>query len=85
MLQRLTAPVSDKDAKIISQVVEFFAPKIVTETEYQELKLHILKVFGTDITPDHYIMLGQVIGLRAFADNEKRKKSNPYNYGSSHN
>lgn len=66
-------------------MVELFAPKIVTETEYQELKMHLIKIFGTDITPDHYIMLGQVVGLKTFTDNKQRKKSNPYNYGSSHN
>jgi len=74
-----TFPISQKDAHIIAQVVELFTPKIDTISDYQECKLHLLRIFGTDITPDHYIMLGQVIGLKSATDNKQRQKSNYHN------
>ena len=78
--------VTKQDAKIIAQVVELFSQEgDGASGTYQKLKLHLIRIFGQEITCDHYVMLGQVIGLKSATDNKEHKKINYFNYGSSRN
>jgi len=79
-MKTTTLSVSSQDAKIIAQVVELFSDGLTTSLSYQKLKTHLLRIFGQDITCDHYIMLGQVIGIKAMADKNKLEKLKQQNY-----
>lgn len=74
-----TTALKRSDAKVITQIVELFSNE-----GYEAIKMHVLRVFGKDITCDHYIMIGQVIGLKSATENNSREKQKHMNYGTRH-
>lgn len=71
--------ISQRDADIITQVVDLFLHEGLGS-----VKRHLICIFGKDITCDHFIIMGQVIGLKRGADFETPKQTF-FSYGQSHN
>lgn len=76
----LSKTIGQKDADIITQVVDLFLHEGIAA-----IKLHLVCIFGKDITVDHFILMGQVIGLKGVTDNETPLYSNSNIYGKGHN
>lgn len=57
--------IKERDVKIIFDIILHFAG----ECSYTELKHHILTIFRDDIKPEHWIVLGHLIGY-CLATNE---------------
>lgn len=65
----INALTSEKDTKIITDVVNTFWGE-----GYACIKLQLLRIFAHDITCNHYITMGQVIGQRVATANKSNQK-----------
>lgn len=65
--------ISEKDAQIISDVVLTF-----WNDGYPTIKTQVLRIFAKDITADHLIMIGQVIGIKSLTDSKEAAKTKLY-------
>lgn len=67
---------TNKDAKIIADTVEAYG------NDYDKVLTFLLGFFGKDITVDHYVCIGQVIGIKsAMTEFKQRTKNKFLDYG----
>lgn len=59
--------VSEGDAKIICDVVEEH-----WNEGYEYILQMVRRIFMKEITVDHYVMVGQIIGLKSATDSKRR-------------
>lgn len=69
--------ISMRDVRIIVDVVEHFS-----DEGLYSLKHHLITLFRQDIRPEHYIILGVIIGLCCATDKEHNEFINQNSYQS---
>lgn len=72
--------ITEKEQQVILQTVDLFSHEGV-----HSVLIHLIRIFGKDISANHYIFMGHAIGTREATDLNSAQFINTYQYGQSHN